>query len=98
MNDTDEQNRPQWRAVDPASMVWASWDADHAVYHRPSGRTHFVNETSRRLIAEILPDIGSAGADTITAALDLPPEAGDVSDEIGDLLRYLEALGLIERA
>ena len=110
MNDTDEQNRPVWCAVDPGSMVWADWGEDHAVYHRPSGRTHFLNETSRLLIVHVLPAPGTPGADaaTVAAALDLAGDEGDpatateeiapeITEEIRDLLMHLEALGLVER-
>ncbi len=103
MNDTHEQDRPEWCAVDPESMVWADWGRDQVVYHRPSGRTHFLNDVSRRLILDVLPPAGEPGRDagSVAAALDLPDDdldAAAIVEEIRDLLMHLEALGLVERA
>jgi len=102
MNVTHEQNRPSWCAVDPESMVWANWGEGQVVYHRPSGRTHFLNDVSRRLIVDVLPAPGGPGRDagSVAAALDIPADDLDVEEmveEIHDLLMHLEALGLVER-
>jgi len=99
MNVTHEQNRPRWCAVDPESMVWADWGEDQVVYHRPSGRTHFLNDVSRRLIVDVLPAPGGPGRDagSVAAALDTEDVSEETVEEIHDLLMHLEALGLVDR-
>jgi PqqD family protein of HPr-rel-A system len=89
---------PRWRAASPEDLVWVDWGAQCALYHRPSGKTHFINETTAKLLRDVLNEPASVG--DVCSALGLPAgpddEDGSVT-EIGALIERLEALGLLQR-
>lgn len=68
------------------------------VYHRPSGKTHLLNEASHRLLTQLLIEPKDLAA--IAAAFD-PGGAGPAREEyldsLTEMLRRLERYGLIER-
>jgi hypothetical protein len=89
----------KWRSRAPAEVIWFDVPPDFIAFHRPSGKTHFLNAASKVLLTELLT---------------LPSDFGEIlevfpSDEDGNeahrhdigmrnLLAHLEALGLIERS
>lgn len=86
---------PQWRAVPGEQLAWLSFDAQFVVYHRPSGKTHFLNAASAQLIREVLGEPGTARSAAARLA------GGDADsryvDLVGGLLLRLEDLGLVVR-
>ncbi len=89
----------KWRSRSSAEIDWFDVPPDFIAFHRPSGKTHFLNAASKVLLTELLT---------------LPRDIGEIlevfpSDEDDDeahrhiigmqkLLAHLEALGLIERS
>jgi PqqD family protein of HPr-rel-A system len=79
--------------------LWSDWDASSVIYHRPSGKTHFINAATAFLLEQ-----GLEQPATVEAAARAVAEArGVVVDDelradVGDTLLRLEELGLIERA
>ena len=88
----------QWRAAPPADLLWVEWGEHCALYHRPSGKTHFVNDATARLLQQVL--LEPSDVEHVRFALGLPAgpaiDAGS-PDEIMALLQRLEALGLVAR-
>jgi hypothetical protein len=72
----------RWKAAPAAQFAWADWSDGHVLYHRPSGKTHFLNEAGASLLRELL------------AA---PSEAFEADESLRGLLLRFEALGLVER-
>lgn len=88
-----------WRCADPAHCIWADWDDLGVIYHRASGKTHFINAATAFLLEELAarPLTVDAAAQALAAA-----QESALSDEFraeveGTLLR-LEELGLIDGA
>ena len=97
-DNTESKTPPSWRAIDPDAILWATWGDDHVAYHRPSGHTHLLNESSRRLITEFLQQ--PADVESIRRMFGFPADAADAPDDAGEtraMLDRLESLGLIER-
>lgn len=44
----------KWRSISPDRYLVAGWNGEFAVYHRPSGKTHFLNDAGLLLISDIL--------------------------------------------
>jgi PqqD family protein of HPr-rel-A system len=73
-------------------------DDTYIVYHRPSGKTHFLNGATADLLEHVL----LAARTTRAAAEELAAREGAVADAafssaVEESLRQLEHLGLIER-
>jgi PqqD family protein of HPr-rel-A system len=88
-----------WRAVPPDQTLWVGWDDGFVLFHRLSGKTHFLNAAGALLLTRVL----QVAKDTPTAARALAQAQHAESDEsfvghVEDLLRRLEELGLVERA
>ncbi len=78
--------------------MWANWGGDHIAFHRPSGKTHLLNDVSWRLLTGIL--VKPQCFEDIIGALAASPE--DVNNprfaaELAATLERFEQLGLIER-
>jgi PqqD family protein of HPr-rel-A system len=68
------------------------------IYHRPSGKTHLLNEAGYRLLTELLLE----PKDLATIAAEYDPghqmtSSGDYLQRMRQMLRRLEQFGLIER-
>jgi PqqD family protein of HPr-rel-A system len=85
----------RWRAADPKTMDWASWDDEHVLFHLPSGKTHLMNAAAHRLLTEILTE--PRDLEQITALLGDHPgaERDQQRSETFELLLRLEELGLV---
>ena len=87
----------RWRAPPPDTLVWACWDGDYVAYQRPSGKTHFLNESSYVLITDLL--TAPTGALAVAQAFSNGNEVdADMLADMRDLLLHLEELGLVYRA
>lgn len=69
------------------------------MYHRPSGKTHFLNEAARVLIERVLNEPHEAGriADEFARTQGVEPDE-EFRTQVWGLLVRLEELGLVERA
>jgi len=90
---------PKWRcAKSPDEIVWAHFDEDYVAFHRPSGKTHFLNAASHRLICEILTK--AQDLDEIVGEFVVDENDRDPAAHVGKMramLDHLENLGLVER-
>lgn len=87
-----------WRARSPDEIVWAHFDEDYVAFHRPSGKTHFLNAPSYRLICEILTE--ARDLDAIIGGFVTDENDSDPAAHVGKMramLDHLENLGLVER-
>lgn len=96
---TAADTAPQWRVDRTQDLLWADLDEGAAVYHRPSGKTHFLNSSSvallKRLQAGPADSLELALAITGGDAADLPPT---FVDQVSVMLRHFDYLGLIRRS
>jgi PqqD family protein of HPr-rel-A system len=67
------------------------------LFHKPSGKTHFVNAATAYLLCELLQKPQPLGAVVALFAPSPEDEDGESVGAVLDLLRHLEDLGLIER-
>lgn len=79
--------------------MWSDWDELSVIYHRPSGKTHFINASTAFLLEQGLdqPVTVESATRAVAEARDIMADA-ELLAEIGDTLLRLEELGLIERA
>jgi PqqD family protein of HPr-rel-A system len=95
-----EGDQPLWKVVAQSQLCWAEW-GDSVLYHRPSGKTHFLNTASTLLLSRLL--LEPKTLDAITEAIAPlradpdPTEHADLQDYVEDLLLRFEELGLVER-
>ena len=74
-----------WRAVPADQLAWADWGSGHALYHRPLGKTHFLNSAGAALLRELLANPGEAY------------EIDEADQGVRELVLRFEMLGLVER-
>ena len=92
-----EQNL-QWRSVAPPDIAWVDWGHDHIAFHRPSGKTHFLNVASKHLITELLGEpTGLTGIVTAFGVAEGDSEGPAQMDDMRSMLDRLEQLGLVDR-
>lgn len=87
----------RWRAAGHEAVRWERLGDDYVAYHRPSGKTHFLNGASRVLLCEILTEpkpLAQIGREFAAGAEDLP---GDFTAELLAMLSRFEQLGLVTR-
>jgi PqqD family protein of HPr-rel-A system len=89
----------RWRRSAADDLVWFDCGDGFVVYHRPSGKTHLLNEASYRLMTELL----QVPRDLHSIAREFAPESRENFDteyleQLQSMLRRLAQLGLIERA
>lgn len=83
-----------WQSCSPADIVWADLGNDLVIFHRPSGKTHFLNASSAFLLDEVLRN--PVTFDEIVDAFTIDPgDGGEKTAVIGDMLLHLERLGLV---
>ena len=88
-----------WRASKTDDLVWAAYEDDeHVVFHRPSGKTHFVNAVTATLLKVVLssPTSASAAVQQLADAQGVAVE-GEFAAAVNKSLHHLEYLGLVER-
>ena len=88
----------RWRSRKADEIVWFDISPDFVAFHRPSGKTHFLNAAGKLMLT-----------DTLLEPADLPSILGTTSSEMGDeafitlrnqmkvMLEHFETLGLVER-
>ncbi|MEZ5532039.1 MAG: HPr-rel-A system PqqD family peptide chaperone [Steroidobacteraceae bacterium] len=86
-----------WRA-ESAQCLWTDWDDLAVLYHRPSGKTHFINAPTAFLLEQF-----SAAPSTLDAVARALAEAqgraidDELREGVAGMAQRLEELGLIER-
>lgn len=100
MASTTPTSEPTWRRADAAACAWTDWGTEPGViYHRPSGKTHFVNASTVFLLEQLLAGPATHEAATQALAEALGRAADDaLRDDVAGTLFRLEELGLIESA
>ena len=90
----------QWRSVPQDQFLWGEWGREFALFHKPSGQTHFLNAASAALLRSILLDPIDAQGASRALAEQLPeapaPDAEFTRYVFGLLVRF-EELGLVVR-
>ena len=84
-----------WRARSPDDLVWAQFGDDYIAFHRPSGKTHFLNLASYFLICEFLLE----ARDRAAIAAEFVPDDDDAlafDDQLLAMLEHLRGLGLVD--
>jgi PqqD family protein of HPr-rel-A system len=87
-----------WRASPVDDTAWVQFDDEYVAYHRPSGKTHFLNAATHRLLTDLL--VEPASLATVAAAFAAGSSAspvGNVEKELRATLSHLESLGLVAR-
>ena len=78
-------------------ILWVSFDDDFVVYHRPSGKTHFLNEASKILLTELLADAKDLPSILDAFAVeDSEEHSEEYAHQMKGMLARLEDLGLIQ--
>jgi PqqD family protein of HPr-rel-A system len=98
MSDATSTREARWRIGPLEDLIWADLDDAYVVYHRPSGKTHFLNDATAELLAQILATPQTARS----AGEELASREGATGDDafftaVAESLVRLEYLGLIER-
>ena len=89
----------RWRNSKQDDLLWAEWDNEFIVYHKPSGKTHLVNALSRQLIAQILTTPLTTDEIARTLATELCIECSEQHvANIAGLLDRLDELGLVSNS
>lgn len=99
MNHANSSTERRWRSAPCDEIIWTNWGGEYVAFHRPSGKTHLLNDVSEILLTRILSD-----ARTISEIIDalIDPESGgagpEYEREILAMLNRFEQLGLVERS
>ena len=89
----------KWCACAPADIMWVALDNEYVAFHRPSGKTHFLNDASRVLLTEVLRVPRSFDVILNSFGTEVAGEdATAYREQMKGMLDRLESLGLIERA
>ena len=90
--------KAQWQSPRPEAIAWVDLGNDHIAFHRPSGKTHFLNASSKYLITELLCEpTNLAGIVEAFGVAEDDSERLAKTDEMHFMLERLEQLGLVER-
>ena len=87
-----------WRSRAPHEIVWFDIAPDFVAFHRPSGKTHFLNAASKLLLTDTL--IESANLPFILDAISAEPadeRDEDFPQQMIAMLEHFESLGLVEK-
>jgi PqqD family protein of HPr-rel-A system len=79
-------------------LLWVEADGEFVLFHRPSGKTHFVNHATFLLLDQVLrePKDLTKTASHLAQAQGAAA-TGDFQQQLAELLQRLEELGLVER-
>lgn len=94
---TDDAPKRRWRVPPGSPFAWAHAESGHVLYHRPSGRTHFVNDGTALLLGRCLlePHDAQGAAYALADLQDAEPDPAFL-ERVADLLVHLEHLGLVD--
>ncbi|WP_294236006.1 HPr-rel-A system PqqD family peptide chaperone [uncultured Sphingomonas sp.] len=90
---------PRYRAAEAALLIVEPLDIFTAVYHRPSGITHLLNEPAPQILEAL--DEAPLDIEALLARLAGTYDLGDADEDDTAILRVrldeLEAAGLVDR-
>ena len=87
---------PRWLAAPAAQFDWAEWGDEYALFHQPSGKTHFVNAATSQLLKTILTVPRTVDeAIAVLAPCAAPQEWTELRERTTGQLHLLEANGLV---
>ena len=87
-----------WRAGPARELAWSALGDAYVVYHRPSGRTHFLNAATADLLEHVLAEPRTAeDAAEALATREGAPGSSEFFAAVAQSLALLEHLGLVER-
>ena len=97
MTELDSSHEPAWRAGPAQDLVWADFGDDSIVYHRPSGKTHFLNGATALLLKTVLlePKTARIAAEELAAREQAVGDA-EFFATVAASLERLAHLGLVE--
>ena len=81
----------------PDECIWVDCDDAYVVYHRPSGKTHLMNEASSKLLRDLLREPQRLAEIAEALAEGPGPQSGEILDSLQAMLKRFEQLGLVER-
>ncbi len=85
----------RWRSVPAETIRWVVWEDTHIAYHHPSGMTHFLNDSSRMLLDDLL-DAPMTAEEVAARFSDAAAAIGeDAVEEARALLERFEELGIV---
>lgn len=89
----------RWRSAPADQILWSEWDGDYVGYHRPSGKTHFLNAATFDLLDKVLrePCEVEAAVARLRALHPTETESSYFGEYVAELLLRLEQLGLVVR-
>jgi PqqD family protein of HPr-rel-A system len=98
VTDNSPLNSSTWVSCDPSDLVWVDLDEQFAVFHRPSGKTHFLNASSAFILDDILrnPQIGGQVVDKFMTGSESESRE-QIASGILEMLLHMEELGLVVR-
>ena len=99
MTSNTENTHLRWQQNRRDDCVWFDCGDGSIAYHRPSGKTHLLNDASCRLLRELLKepmDLAAIAAEFEPGQNESPSD--DYLERMALMLRRLEQFGLIERA
>ncbi len=87
-----------WLRAEGAQCLWADWDDLAVLYHRPSGKTHFINAATAFLLEQFnaAPAPLDAASRALAEAQGLAVDDG-LREGVAGMAQRLGALGLIAR-
>ncbi len=91
-------NSSKWFVRHSDEILWLTGDDACVAFHRPSAMTHFLNESSKALLTEVLAEPKDLQSIMIELGLDVSDDAGESAvNQIVGLLNRFEHLGLVDR-
>lgn len=90
---------PRYRAAEAALLIVEPLDVFTAIYHRPSGITHLLNEPAPQILEALAGEPLDLGAllNRLAERFDLGDMAGEGEAALRARLDELEAAGLVDR-
>lgn len=88
---------PRWRAAEAALLIVEPLDMFTAIFHRPSGVTHLLNEPAPQILEALAQE--PLDKDAVLARLSERYDLGDADGAalLNVRLTELEAAGLVDR-
>ena len=87
-----------WRCGSPEECLWFDCDDAFVVYHRPSGKTHLMNDVSAYLLRDLLVEPMRLLDVVVALSPDSTERSVDFEKTVAEMLIRFEQLGLVERA
>ena len=93
------QTSTRWFAAAVSDLLWVESGDEFILFHRPSGKTHFVNRAAFLLLDQVLrePRDLARAIDELALAQDAPV-IDDFAQDVAALIGRLDELGLVEPA